>query len=209
MNGKEPESAIFLSASVPDPRRNKVYHRTADIMAIRAAVSAFIKVVLGRRHLVWGGHPAITPMIWLVAQADGLDYGRSVTLYQSRFFEEDFPEENRRFNNVVYTDKIANNREASLVEMRRRMFGEWQYAAAVFIGGMEGVEDEFRLLRDQQPHAKLLPVASTGGAALRLFETGHFPDQLKTDLTYVSLFRDLLDLQPTRGDDGPSSSRAL
>jgi hypothetical protein len=196
------QPAIFLSASVPDPRRSEVYHRTADVMAIRAAIAAFVKVVLGRRHLVWGGHPAITPMIWLVARGNGVDYGRAVTLYQSRFFEDDFPEENRRFENVVYTDAVPGSMESSLSEMRRRMFTEWQYSAAVFIGGMEGVEQEFQLLREFQPRAKLLPVASTGGAALRLFEQGHFPTQLKSELTYLSLFRELLDLQPGTDERG-------
>ena len=75
--------AIFLSASVPDPRRGPEYAQTADTVAITAAVSALVHVLLGRRLLVWGGHPAITPMVWGVAQGLGLDYGQWVKLYQS------------------------------------------------------------------------------------------------------------------------------
>jgi SLOG-like protein len=144
---KKKSPAVFLSASVPDPRRNEVYHRTADVMAIRAAVSAFVNVVLGRVHLAWGGHPSITPMIWLIAQSLGVDYARAVTLYQSRFFKDDFPEENRRFKNVVYTRAVPGDMQASLTEMRRHMLTELNYTAGVFIGGMEGVEEEYRLLK--------------------------------------------------------------
>ena len=55
--------AIFLSASVPDPKRGPDYAATSDSVAITSAVSALVHVTLGRRVLVWGGHPAITPMI--------------------------------------------------------------------------------------------------------------------------------------------------
>jgi hypothetical protein len=190
--------AVFLSASVPDPRRNAAYHRTADVIAIRAAVSAFVKVVLGRHRLVWGGHPSITPMIWLIAESLKVDYGREVTLYQSRFFKDDFPAENKRFKNVIYTRAFNKDEDASLVEMRTRMLSEWAFKAGVFIGGMEGVEEEFRLFTTLQPKAIALPVASTGGAALRLFERGAFPTELKSDRTYISLFRQLLDIPPRR-----------
>ena len=98
--------AIFLSASVPDPRRGPEYAATADSVAIQAAVSALVHVTLGRRRLIWGGHPSITPMIWVVAEAMGIDYGAWVTLYQSRHFKEDFPAENKAFQNVIFTEDI-------------------------------------------------------------------------------------------------------
>lgn len=83
--------AIFLSASVPDGRRAPDFAATADTVAITAAVSALVHVVLGRRLLIWGGHPAITPMIWTVAENFGVDYGRWVQLYQSLYFKDEFP----------------------------------------------------------------------------------------------------------------------
>src|SRR3546814_3166048 len=66
--------AIFLSAGVPDPKRGPQYAATADTVAITAAVSALVHVTLGRRLLVWGGQPAITPMIWVVSQDIGINY---------------------------------------------------------------------------------------------------------------------------------------
>lgn len=181
--------AIFLSAGVPDPRRGPDYAATADTVAITAAVSALVHVVLGRRPLVWGGHPAITPMILVVADTIGVDYGQWVRLYQSRFFEDEFPEDNARFANVTFTDATTGDREASLRHMREQMFTEVKFSAAVFIGGMGGIVDEYELIRSLQPKAKILPVTSTGGAALKVAEAigGATPD-LAEDRDYVALF---------------------
>jgi hypothetical protein len=180
--------AIFLSASVPDPKRAPHYAATSDTVAITAAVSALVYVTLGRRPLVWGGHPAITPMIWIVAQDLGLDYGRWVKLYQSRFFADDFPEENAHFGNVVFTEPVSEDREKSLQVMRERMFTDNQFEAAVFIGGMEGIRAEYDLLRLIQPEVRMVPVGSTGGAAAELIGRGEAPEDLWSELDYVSLF---------------------
>lgn len=181
--------AIFLSASVPDPRRSPEFARTADSVAITAAVSALVHVTLGRRVLVWGGHPAITPMIWVIADGIGVDYGKWVKLYQTRYFEDEFPEDNERFKNVTYTDDVERDREKSLLTMRERMFTEHDYRAAVFIGGMSGILDEFELFSQIQPNAQVVPVVSTGGAALNLAE--RIPGlnrDLYEDLDYIALF---------------------
>lgn len=180
--------AIFLSASVPDPRRAPNYAATSDTVAITAAVSALLYVTLGRRRLIWGGHPAITTTIWIVAQDLGLDYGRWVKLYQSRFFADEFPEENARFGNVVFTDGVSDDREKSLKVMRERMFRDNEFEAAVFIGGMEGIRAEYELLRLIQPEVRMVPVVSTGGAAAELVERGEAPEELWSQLDYVSVF---------------------
>src|SRR3954447_11345320 len=86
--------AIFLSAGVPDPTRGAEYAQTADTVAITAAVSALVHVTLGRRLLVWGGQPAITPMIWVIAEGLGIEYGGWVKLYQSKHFKDEYPEDN-------------------------------------------------------------------------------------------------------------------
>ena len=193
MGGLKMGEAIFLSASVPDPRRGPEYAATADTVAITAAVSALTYVVLGRRPLVWGGHPAITPMIVLVAQELGVDYGQWVRLYQSRFFEEEFPEDNAQFQNVTYVDAVANERQKSLRAMRNLMFSQNAFGAAVFIGGMEGIIDEYELFRSLQPNAAVVPVASTGGAALRVAEkVGYMSPDLWDELDYVALFHRFL-----------------
>ncbi|WP_420560556.1 hypothetical protein [Tepidicaulis sp.] len=187
--------AIFLSASVPDPRRGSEYAKTADAVAIQAAVSALVYITLGRRLLIWGGHPAITPMIWVAAADMKIDYAQWVRLYQSRYFEDAFPEDNERFNNVIFSENVEGDREKSLLEMRRKMFGENQYAAAVFIGGMGGVVDEFNLFRSLQPNASIVPILSTGGAALELAKKmDALPEDLSNNLDYVSLLYRHLDI---------------
>ena len=146
---------------------------------------------------MWGGHPAITPMIWEVAKSLDVDYGKWVKLYQSRFFKDEFPDDNERFHNVTFTDAMKEGRADSLRLMRERMFEEQEFAAAVFIGGMEGIIDEFDLLTKLQPDARILPIASTGGATLDV--AGRLKLSSKefwNDLDYVSLFHRLLNIPP-------------
>lgn len=186
--------AIFLSASVPDPRRGPEYAATADSVAIQAAVSALVHVTLGRRRLIWGGHPSITPMIWVVAEAMGIDYGAWVTLYQSRHFKEDFPAENKAFQNVVFTEDINENRSLSLVEMRTQMFEQNNFDAAVFVGGMEGILDEYKLFSEIQNAAKIIPVAATGGAALELASKASDTGAVSADYDFVAYFHRTLEI---------------
>lgn len=181
--------AIFLAAGVPDPKRGAEYAKTADTVAITAAVSALVHVTLGRRLLVWGGQPAITPMIWVVAEDFGIEYKSWVKLYQSRFFQDEFPEDNQRFQNVTYVDQVENDREKSLLAMRRRMFLDHEFGGAVFIGGMGGLIEEFALFRQLCPNAATLPIVSTGGAARMLAEKmPQLNPDLTNDLDYVALF---------------------
>lgn len=187
--------SIFLSAGVPDPNA-KHFVGEGDTAAITSAVSALLYVTLGRRPLVWGGHPAITPMVWSVAEAMDVDYGAWVKLYQSLVFQDEFPEETAKFQNVVFTDAVAADIPASLGLMRRRMIEEADFQAAVFIGGMAGVLEEFDLIGSVRGHTKIIPVASTGGAALILdgkLGKGASADE---ELDYVSLFHRQLEIDP-------------
>lgn len=189
--------AVFLSASVPDAKSAPQYAASADAVAIASAVTALVYVTLGRRPLIWGGHPAITPMIWSVSESLGVQYGEWVKLYQSKFFEDRYPEDNSRFRNVTYTQNVDRDRNKSLRYMRERMFKEHQFDAAVFIGGMAGIVEEFDLFIQSQPKANAVPVLSTGGAALEL--ASRLPNltrDLTDDLDYVSLFHRHLNIPP-------------
>lgn len=188
--------SVFLSASIPDPLRSPHYARTADTVAITSAVSALVHVLLGRRPLVWGGHPAITPMIWAVAEDLGVEYGDWVTLYQSNFFAEEFPEENKRFQNVVCVEAVENKREESLGRMREEMLRHSTFQTGIFIGGMDGIVDEFQLFRSMQPQADAIPIFSTGGAVLDLAnDSERAADRdLWDEMDYVKLFRKLLEI---------------
>ncbi|MDI7923104.1 SLOG domain-containing protein [Ferirhizobium litorale] len=187
--------AIFLSAGVPDPKRGPAYAETADTVAITSAVSALAYVTLGRRPLVWGGHPAITPMILVMAEDMNVDYAEWVTLYQSEVFRDEFPEDNKRFRNVVFTANLKGDREASLDLMRERMFTENQFKAAVFIGGMGGIVTEYEMFKKIQPDAKVIPVTSTGGASLEVAaRMGDVSSDFLLERDYVALFHEHLDI---------------
>lgn len=181
-------SAIFLSASVPLVGRGS-YHETANPFLIQCAVRELVIAVIRQHKIVWGGHPAITPMIWSICEDLGIDYSGAVVLYQSRFFEDRYPEENNRFHNTVFTDAIPDDRDTSLRLMREKMLSRDDLVAAVFIGGMEGVEIEHELFRQLHPAAKILPVASPGGAALNLAKNhGYFAGADLGDVDFAQLF---------------------
>jgi hypothetical protein len=192
------DGAVFLSAGVPDPTA-KHFMIDADPAAISAAISALLFVVLGRRRLVWGGHPAITPMVWAFAESMQVDYGSWVKLYQSKLFEDVFPEETLRFKNVVFTESVSDEIGPSLQRMRERMLGENEFAAAVFVGGMGGIIDEYRMFVKRAPDAAIVPVASAGGAAAVLAHDIHADSAFWTSLDYVELFHARLGIDPAEG----------
>lgn len=162
-------NAVFLSASVPVAGRGN-YYETANPFLIQTAVREFVTTALGRRLIVWGGHPAITPMVWAVCEDLGVEFAKSVVLYQSSFFKDIFPEENKRFGNVVYVDATAGDREKSLLRMRETMLSRKDLDAAVFVGGMEGILAEYDLFAKFHPKAKVVTVPAAGGAARQLAE---------------------------------------
>ena len=158
--------AVFLSASVPVPSRGN-YLDTCSVVAIREAVLAVVAVVLPRARLVMGGHPAITPLVWRASSALGLS--SRVHLFQSEFFESFLPPEASEFANLHWTARLES-REESLRRMRLEMLGEGvssvgEIAIGFFVGGMEGVQEEYGLLKRLQPTACIAPVGATGAAA--------------------------------------------
>lgn len=160
-------SAIFLSASVPVPGRGD-YFKTADPYLIQKAVRELVISLNGKHQIVWGGHPAITPMVLAICEDLDVDYAHSVVLYQSRYFEGRYPKENEEFGNVVHVDAVADDKDQSLLAMRRAMLSRDDLVGAVFIGGMDGVEEECRMFQEYHPGKVVLPVGATGGAAREL-----------------------------------------
>lgn len=189
--------AIFLSASVPLPGRAP-FDQDCEPQMIQSAVSALATVALGRKIIVWGGHPAITPMLWASAQDLGVQYATAVRLFQTRFIpQEDFPEENKHFANVTYVEAVDNDRTKSLLAMRNAMLQSVEFDSAVFIGGMEGVNDEHALFSAINPHARCIPIGVTGGAARILASKLNYaiPSDLGP-LDFVGLLYRELDISP-------------
>lgn len=184
---------IFLSASIPDPKRDPVYWETADLTGIRDSVRALATVVLPRATIVWGGHPAITPLIRFIAESLGTGVQEHVILYQSEYFRDRFPADNKAFEKVIVTPAGAD-RETSLEAMRIAMIRDNKFNAGIFIGGMEGVEQEFDIFRKFHVDAPFYPIASTGAAARIIFKKYclNCMPELSEDLAYNSLFRQIL-----------------
>lgn len=186
------KAPVFLSASIPtrDP-----YLQSSDPIAIREAVLALVAVTVQERLLVFGGHPAISPLVEHAARS--LNAVDNVYIFQSGWFANMITPEARSFKNFRLTPE-GRDREDSLQIMRRQMIDFSPFCVGVFIGGMEGVEEECHMLKLLHPKALVLPVASTLGAALRLWDVGEGPqdpvirDALRNDKHYRALFRRLL-----------------
>lgn len=159
-------SAIFLSASVPHDNRG-TYHETADPDLIKTAVKDFVNLASRNYQIVCGCDPTLTHTIVNIFESSQID-PTSVTLYQSEFFEECYPEENLYFKNLIMTEAVPGNRNGSLLHMRREMLSRNDLVAAVFIGGMDAVETEYQIFRHFHPSAKILPILSPGGGSLNL-----------------------------------------
>lgn len=187
--------SIFLSASVPKPGRE--FYGTADPMLIQSAVRAFLALVLGRRHVVWGGHPSITPMVSAACAGLGLKYFDAVTLCQSRRFLPEFPAENSRFDNLVLTP-AESDVPTCLLTLRTTMFSSHDFEGAVFIGGMNGVLDEHNLFAQMHPHASIVPVHRPGAAAAQLaLQHGYDPKADPTPTDFTQLYIDKLNVSPS------------
>src|SRR5262245_43336621 len=123
---------VFLSASVPtrDP-----YLQYSDPIAIREAILALVAVTIRERLLVFGGHPAISPLVEHAARS--LNAVDNVYIFQSRWFVNVIPPEAKAFKNFTWTPEGVD-RDDSLRIMRTQMIDFRPFCAGVFIGGMEG-----------------------------------------------------------------------
>ena len=83
---------VFLSASEPNPNRSREYWDSRKLVAVREAVRAVVAYVLRRQPLVFGGHPAITPLVRAMAARvhhDGAE--PRIPLFLSQHFRARFP----------------------------------------------------------------------------------------------------------------------
>jgi hypothetical protein len=173
---------IFLSAGVserivPDGTfDDSPYVRTARPELIREAVLALVVVCHERGfRLVFGGHPAISPLVHHAA--DRLQMISDAAIYQSEFFlnQPDLvPEAAWKFPHLHRTpDK--GNLDDSVAALRDEMISplSHMYATSVYIGGKKGIPDEFSRFGRSFPGVSRLPLYSPGGAAQELFIGNH------------------------------------
>jgi len=188
--------AVFLSASVPAPGRSERYRRIEDAhLEIEEAVVSLARAVFAEGGtLVFGGHPAISPLVAMVAgeylrprseRGEGEEGSTPIRIYQCRAFEGFLPDQTLMMFRAGYatlhwTEAIDGERfdpkapgpfcPKSLWHMRERMIGETAPIAMVCIGGMEGVEREVEIFRELRGGSPVYVFGGTGGAAAVLAE---------------------------------------
>lgn len=187
--------ALFLAASVPYQRTHgtpEQLHANARYLPplrteIRTAVVQLARFAFVRDvQLVFGGHPAISPLVLETTRAVPPSAEPRVFVFQSAYFENVLPLATMKLANWsngrrLWTRSAGPSqvpgtagdpvvRGASLAIMREAMVTVPGLVGAVFIGGMDGVEAEADLFRARQPHLPCYALPGTGSAARRLFE---------------------------------------
>ena len=163
-------ATVFLSASFPSGKRGEQF-KPYDASGIADAVSVFSRAILGSNGmLAFGGHPTITPLVVMISRE--LRVKGSVLVFQSSWFEDQrLPEvdeiEDEKLGFVRWTPKVGELGD-SLRRMREEMIRPMRYAGALFIGGMEGIRDEYAMVKEWSPNTPCIPVAGPGGAAAKL-----------------------------------------
>lgn len=199
---------VFLSASVPyirhddrDDRTAKCHEftRTARPDRIRDAVAWLCRYAFAEDlALVFGGHPAISPMVLAAARALSQADQPAVFVFQSAWFRDKIPPQTLELTDwtsgyLLWTEKRATKGD-SLEHMRRRML---QLArgciGGVFIGGMEGVVAEHELFGQVHRDVPRFVLPSTGGATLELGD--HVSDD-----ELATVFHDIFDRISPRAD---------
>ncbi|MGE3961941.1 MAG: hypothetical protein AB7F65_09700 [Dehalococcoidia bacterium] len=169
---------IFLSASIPTRRP---WDEASDPFEITDAVVAFTRAVLtGGGRIVTAAHPTIAPLILYVAAELPIEFIEApVIVYQSEVFRDVLPSATvemaeRGLADMRYTPAVSGEppdpvaAPGSLLLMRRQLLGEVQPSACVFVGGMEGIFDEYDLAISLVPDAPRFVLGAPGGAAAEL-----------------------------------------
>lgn len=161
-------------------------------MAIKEAIKAIVIDVIPRGKIVFGGHPAITPLVSTLVDDFFPELADRAILFQSLYFDGQFPVEVKNFPTVRYVERAESGLGESLNKMRRAMIGAYDFDAAVFVGGMEGVVAEYEMFRRTHATATLIPLASTGAAALEIFQSGEFLPELEHTISFSTIYRRMI-----------------
>jgi hypothetical protein len=255
---------IFLSASEPNPQRSPEYWDSRKLLNVREAVRAFCGHALPRYPVVFGAHPAITPMVTNMAEriaydaklreeeekkqkAQGTEAKKTgegaqaappprIVRFQSGLFvdrkssDDEVVTEALNENGNAMPRKIGMRNESLLLMRyamiakptlppglhddayhwmlhnyadtfgaeRRQRLGTYEFSAAVFIGGMEGIVREFRIFRSFHPNTPAFPIASTGAACEGLLKQAsdnlrpQMVDELRGETAYSLLMQKIL-----------------
>lgn len=173
--------AILLAASYP-PRE---YRSKADSHEIAAAVKALAGAIFQQGWtLVFGGHPAVSPLVLMIARA----YGQKnrVVIYQSAYFvhhtspattaltEEGYgkieliPNDPTEMPPSPLGQVDSTNCPKSLSTMRGQMVSHPGIAGLVLIGGDTGIRQELDIFSEKNGDLPIIPIGAPGGMAREL-----------------------------------------
>ena len=182
---------VLLSGSVPDRYPFVAGARPTDI---EEAIVSLARAVFSRGgRMIFGGHPSVSPLIASIAgtyfppDPNRPPHLRPIVTFQSEFFRDRLPDESwalyrMGWSAIEWTETVDQDRNASLLLMRRDMLGVPGFSEAaiernrieppramVAIGGMEGILEETRIILSESSwDLPLYAVASGGGAASQL-----------------------------------------
>jgi len=207
MPAREGNRAIVLAASYP-PR---TYKERADSHEIAAAVKALAGAIFQQNWLlVFGGHPAVSPLVLMIAR----QYGRKdqVVIYQSAYFQHHITPATKalaaeRYGEIVFIpnhpsemppdpDEPVNPTKCpkSLTAMRIGMMDHPGIAGLVLIGGDTGLEQELALFANQKQFLPIIPIGAPGGIAREFAGKTRAPGMASALLDALPVSRNYLTL---------------
>ena len=179
---------VFLSAGIPSGDRAQAFE-PYSAGAIGDAVVAVALAILRRGGtLTFGGHPLISPLVLRMARTVGRP--GAVEIFQSERYRNRVPDETLELEREGWgriewvAERSGDNVARALSRMRTAMLVR-ELRAAVFVGGMDGIELEFRQFREQHPEGATFVLSGPGGAArrlsaaagaIRVLEGGRYPE---------------------------------
>ena len=218
LNNRLSGSTIFISASIPDPERWKGSFDplgiTDAVVAVARAVLqnggklvtaahptiAPLLLYVATEHL--GKYKIATEQLGEsdVATEQSKESDQRIIVYQSRAFEDVLPVETKRYQDkgigkINWTDRIGDEppdpkfAPKSLKKMRCQMLKGSKPVAAVFIGGMKGISDEYNLFHKLYRAAPVYAFSRPGGEARKL--VGKSPEKLQPELAKSDVYSTL------------------
>ena len=109
-------------------------------------------------------------------------------IYQSEHYRNKTPKSLEYYNDIHW---IVDDPVDHLKVMRQAMFSN-ETDCAVFIGGMNGILDEFKLLHEMKPEVVVYPIQSVGGASEYLYHQLEMHNNLLESMAYTRIFREIL-----------------
>ncbi|MHB8416137.1 MAG: SLOG domain-containing protein [Acidiferrobacteraceae bacterium] len=216
---------IFLSASVPSLERSKEFRRIDEApLRIEDAVISLCRAIFNASgSLVFGGHPAVSPLVAMVAgeylrpistETREERTPRPIQIYQSKAFKGHEAKdtdllERQRYAQVYWIEQHESEHgrgaqrldplelPKSLQVMRTVMIEESNPVCMVCIGGMEGVLEEHHLFTQLRPGRPIFVMSTTGGASAILAEK----DDPQVDVLDRAVMLTLKERTPKRAKD--------